>query len=1266
VNVSTSCAAVTIGLGFSRAFRPRAAAPGGLIGRLAVVAATVAATLALTTPSAFALHQESDPATRVTLGADHEHSGGRHWSTRAIAFSSEVDLLNNGSTGRQIYVFDLLAFDCNRFSTKPGTPCPRPRRPALTQVTHGPGASDNPTLVFSEDGQFIAFDADGSYNGGNGPGVGHRQIFLEDLITGEIIRVTDAADGNSIRPQINAGGQVVAFESTAALKGRTDLTGISQIFSYRRQYKLRIGTLIQLTTGRGPSLHPRPNRGGDQLVFQSSANLFGDNADLGVFQIIYAGIDWASVSFTLVPLTSGNASSIRPYLAGKQDVAVFESSATSFGDAQVGLGNQIYMLPTNQGPLPPIQQITTQDPYGDCSFPVLNDFADGIAMICTGDPLQNGTTGNRAFVLSLGAPNLGTDLLHQITGRGDVKGPLGNYMGRAFLTLSDNSDLAGSEFCGYQLYIVDFFKDEKTGQEFWHSATQFQDLPDDLTPPPPPPPPPDTNVLGKHTFALNIGTPEHASQLAATTSSGTASVEITDVGQLRLEFGAKDFNDEAPVTVLTDNLATSIPPTNIPGLGTICVAPTGDPGAGVIDCNGGKADGDELIEQFHGNDPANPGCIGGCFEARTGTCRGPHVGTCRGPVTTERSGFFSSGQLQITVPVKVSISTFDGFDGLPCTADDDYTITNVALDMPFTSGNLSTTIFHANAGSDILTTSATGTPFECSRLAMNDLQGMRLIGMLPLLDVPNFDGKSTDVILTYKLGSTKDVAHGACNPVICTMALQCDDGDPNNGVEDCENRICIPGAPPCDDGNPCNGVATKDPNTGGCIPGTPPDCGDGDACTADICSASVGCIHTPTCDDHNACDGVETCDPNNGTCGAGTSLSCDDNDPCTDDSCNPVTGCVHVPTTRCDDGDACNGVETCNPTTGACGAGTPPDCDDQNACTTDSCNLAVGCVHSSKCDDGNACNGSETCDPSSGVCGLGVTLSCDDNNACTIDSCSPTSGCTHKSKCDDGNACNGIETCNSANGGTCGPGTPPNCDDNNACTIDTCSEASGCVHATNCDDGNACTDDTCSPTLGCQHVAKASKCNDGNPCTDDTCDAVDGCKHVNNTKPCSDGSVCTTGDVCQGGICHGNPVCDDGDVCNGVETCDGTAQCHDVTPPIPMLFYFSCQMNQLSYALQPVVDSFTNAPLTAAGGKFRQHSVLLRLTGIQRKLLAFSTTVRRAKSALGSAERKLASLTRSLRLNMLNGHMQADLADASLQTTTEVLARMDELKLKLP
>ncbi|NUN16022.1 MAG: hypothetical protein HUU55_20535, partial [Myxococcales bacterium] len=79
-----------------------------------------------------------------------------------------------------------------------------------------------------------------------------------------------------------------------------------------------------------------------------------------------------------------------------------------------------------------------------------------------------------------------------------------------------------------------------------------------------------------------------------------------------------------------------------------------------------------------------------------------------------------------------------------------------------------------------------------------------------------------------------------------------------------------------------------------------------------------------------------------------------------------ATGCVSGTPLVCDDGDVCNGIESCDPATG-CVSGTPLVCDDGNVCTTDTCDPVGGCVH--------------------------TPIVCDDGDACTVDSCDPVTGC---------------------------------------------------------------------------------------------------------------------------------------------------------------------------------------------------------------------------------------------------------------------------------
>ncbi|OLD62949.1 MAG: hypothetical protein AUI47_10735 [Acidobacteria bacterium 13_1_40CM_2_68_5] len=235
-------------------------------------------------------------------------------------------------------------------------------------------------------------------------------------------------------------------------------------------------------------------------------------------------------------------------------------------------------------------------------------------------------------------------------------------------------------------------------------------------------------------------------------------------------------------------------------------------------------------------------------------------------------------------------------------------------------------------------------------------------------------------------------------------------------------------------------------------------CDDGNPCTTDACDPTTGaCKFTPTvgapCDDGDRCTTADVCRllPTGGVVCVGTPVNCDDQNACTSDSCDPLTGlCVHAEVS----------------------------CDDQNLCTTDRCNPGTGqCEHFPvNCDDGNQCT-TDRCDPASGAC-LHSPVNCDDQNQCTLDSCDPASGqCVHQpllgQACDDGNACTQGDKCvQTPAGAIVCQGSPLSCDDGNLCTLDECDPHTGaCLHVpVNCDDGNSCTADACDPATGlCVH-----------------------------------------------------------------------------------------------------------------------------------------------------------------------------------------------------
>jgi Tol biopolymer transport system component len=1284
---------------------------------------------------ALALHKETPGVVRLTRDTSHFHPSTRSWGNY-LAFTSSRDLANTGNSTPQIFVFRLFDYVCQRGTPEPGTVplCPVPPVPYMVQVTNRPGAPDNPSLTeVTPDGtnQWVAFDADGVLGGGAGAASQRRQIFLKNLITQELRQITNAADGDSTHPSVSSLGGLVVFQSTAALAGVPNPSGVPQVFAYELNTRL----LRQITFGAGPSTGAITNNSGTLIAFQSTANLLGDGADSGRSQIFWSVYDRRAHSSTLHQLTNGNGSSQNPYLAETDQFIVFDSHATDLPGAAGGPGREIYASSALGASPVTIRRLTDSAHMGDCSYPALVPAADRVAMICTGDPLLNSTTGNRLFVLDF------TDLtLFQITGTADVQGPVGANLGEWFLSFASTGNLDGDSNCSYQLNVVDYFAGH------WNAATQPGQLPQDVL---------DlggtsTNLIGKHTFLLRYGTGGAApsgSAWSLTTRDGTIGAPIQEKSSIGLVIGAPDeFTHRASIAVPGGEVA--LPPIRVPNFGAICVRSDGN-GTGVIDCDGGEAGGDLRITQDHNTDDTDPACLFGCREGTAcqgsqgsvsqthqgpcpfclnGTC-GPGsiapgaacnddtqcdptaecvngaIGVCNGAQRAEAEGFFVAGGMQLTIPVRIDISSSAGVDGKFCDATDTYPIRDRAALLRLNSGRTDAVVMDAdNLPASSLGTSATGAPFVCGALQAGIMSGARLVGALPILDVPELPGLR-DFILSFDL---EPESHEDTCRLPCNVDGDCSDGNACNGLETCINGSCTTGTGvPCDDGDVCNGVETCDPTTGACTPGTP--CDDGDPCDgAEICSGNT-CVPGTSiaCADSDACNGTETCDPGSGACLAGTVPNCDDGNPCTDDSCDTALGCVHVPNVfacddgnactsgdicqagtcigvpaPCDDGDACNGLETCDPSNGVCQPGPPPICDDSNTCTDDSCDPLIGCLYANN-----------------------NTVACDDANACTTgDSCVDGVCTGAPPQCDDGDACNGLETCDPTSG-VCVPGVGPVCNDNNACTDNVCDPGLGCLYANNtdpCDDGFACTSsdacqagvctgapidcsdndlcngpESCDPLSGACQAGVPADCNDTNSCTDDSCDPILGCVHTPNTGACDDGDACTTGDACSAGACTGTATaCNDGDACNGVEACDGgTGACVPGTP-LNCVAPDTCTITTCDAALGCVNEAVPDAVLcridtllleltTAApgdiGGLRRQTRFASRLTTLRHKLEAALARPARRARMVKSANRILSGFQRTLRRGAQQGKYESALATRLITLASEAMVEARQL-----
>ena len=163
---------------------------------------------------------------------------------------------------------------------------------------------------------------------------------------------------------------------------------------------------------------------------------------------------------------------------------------------------------------------------------------------------------------------------------------------------------------------------------------------------------------------------------------------------------------------------------------------------------------------------------------------------------------------------------------------------------------------------------------------------------------------------------------------LCTTTADCDDANPCT-VDTCDADGCrfapVPNAIPCSDGVFCNGLETC--QDGLCVAGSPPDCEAANGCTLDTCDETLDrCVHDrlPDCcaSDGDCFDG-DTCTTNerceDGVC-VSDPLACTGEDACTRSTCDPGLGCqtdTQPDGSACDDGDPCTEGDLC--LDGTCG-----------------------------------------------------------------------------------------------------------------------------------------------------------------------------------------------------------------------------------------------------------------------------------------------------------------------------------------------------------
>jgi hypothetical protein len=130
-------------------------------------------------------------------------------------------------------------------------------------------------------------------------------------------------------------------------------------------------------------------------------------------------------------------------------------------------------------------------------------------------------------------------------------------------------------------------------------------------------------------------------------------------------------------------------------------------------------------------------------------------------------------------------------------------------------------------------------------------------------------------------------------------------------------------------------------------------------------------------------------------------------------------------------------------------------------------------------------------------------------------------------------------------GGSCGA--------NNACITGGACVAGQCLGAlVDCDDQNACTADSCSPAMGCLHTDVSAECpKPEGVCEIAVCDRQTGCGvgQANDGTACG-AADCKTAEVCIAGACVERAV-PEGATCGSSSLCRGPGVCHNQTCELP-------------------------------------------------------------------------------------------------------------------
>jgi len=313
---------------------------------------------------------------------------------RYVAFVSQASNLVPGDSNRSwdIFVRDNQTGVCSRVST---------------DSAGGEANGDSYFPSISADGRYVAFQSYAT-NLVAGDTNGYADIFVKDLLTGALTRISNGSsgsqgNGDSASPVISANGRYVAFSSTASNLVSGDGNVAADIFVR----DLQLGTLARASVtatgvqGSGDSITPVISSDGRYVAFASYASNFVASDTNTMVDIFWKDMQTGNLLRVSTDGAAGqsNMDSYSPSMSGDGQWVAFQSYASNFVANDTNGASDIFLKNVATGVVLRVSTDSQGSQANGNSFePVVNSDGSKIAFYSQASSLTAGDTNNAADV----------------------------------------------------------------------------------------------------------------------------------------------------------------------------------------------------------------------------------------------------------------------------------------------------------------------------------------------------------------------------------------------------------------------------------------------------------------------------------------------------------------------------------------------------------------------------------------------------------------------------------------------------------------------------------------------------------------------------------------------------------------------------------------------------------------------------------------------------------------------------------------------------